>query len=488
MANNQKEDLFFLIKKLSKTETRQFKKTSTIQDGQGTEYIKLFEEIELQSEYDEESILKKLNKTQPQLSRIKNYLFEKVVNYLNEIYQDEDNLIQNLLKSYDTFINIDLPELGYKYLLEAKKYAQLYSRNGYLHIIHNKEVDYFKSNNKLTDKIIKDYIMQEGIAVDLFKDNYEITAQIIKGYIDKKHFIYVSPDEKLKVKETPPANMENDSLLEINYYESLKSAYYNKGDLFNAIIVSANIIEHVLNKKLNPNLFFRNLSILFDELLVTKRVKEFKFFEKKVIAFFNSFTETQKIHFKAEYTFCLFKCRYYIGKAARDHQAVNKTVIDYSEVFLSEQKISNQLLFFYLCSAHMHFCNGNDKEALKALAIFRNTDINIDPQLWYESSVLEIAIRISKTDSDTLIESQLRSLSKFINKIDGDTEYEKLTISCLNKLNGGQEEKLMKGLGELKESFMSAANQRKRLFYSFNILYFLESRLSRKSYKDLYFN
>ncbi len=154
-------------------------------------------------------------------------------------------------------------------------------------IINNKEIsEYFKSNNKLSEKIIKDFNVNEGIAVDLFKDNYEITANNLKEHIHRKHFIYITPNEKVKVKDTPPKNMENDSLLELNYYEYLKNGYYNKGDLFNAIIVSANIIEHVLNKKLNPNLFFKNLSVLFDELLVTKRLKEFKFFEKKVISFF----------------------------------------------------------------------------------------------------------------------------------------------------------------------------------------------------------
>ncbi len=154
---------------------------------------------------------------------------------------------------------------------------------------------------------------------------------------------------------------------------------------------------------------------------------------------------------------------------------------------MNEQKLSNQLFFYYLCYAHIQFCNGNDKEALKLLSYFRNTEVNIEPHLQYEAGILEAAIRISKTDSDTLIESQLRSLSKFLNKIDGEVEYEKLSVSCLNKLNSGQEEKLKKGLEEIRKEFLSKENARKRAFYNFNVLCFLESALLRKSYKELYF-
>lgn len=487
MANNQKEDLFLLIKKLSKTEIKQFKKTSTLTDGTLTEYIRLFEEIELQENYNEAEILKKLNKTQPQLSRIKNYLFEKIVNYLNEIYQDEDNLIQSAIKSYDTFINIDLPDQALKYLLEAKKYAVLYSRNNYLHIINNKELEYNKTYHKLSEKSIKDYFNAEQNAVAFLKENAEYAKEIAKYSLAKKHFIYIKTDDSLVINEGISHSFSDYSLLTLNYYEHLKNCHYNKGDIFNAILVSANIIEYILLKKLNPNLFFKNLSILFEELLVLKRTKEFSFFEKKVITFFNSFSESQKIHFKFEYTFCLFKCRYYMALSKKDYAFLEKIVNDYENTFLREQSVSNNLLFFNLCSAHLHFSNGKYKEALKSLSHFHTSNDSINIELQFEACLLRIATRLLKQDTSDLIESEIRAINKWVKKIDGEIEFEKIALNCLNKINVGQIDKLKRDYPTIKQKLQSKEFDRKRLFYSFNFPVFLESFLTNTDYKSLLF-
>src|SRR5687767_4613325 len=88
MPKKGKEDLFRLIKSLSKTEKAYFKKFSerhTI--GDRNNYLKLFDAIDRQIVYDEQK-LKKEEKYITQLPYLKNYLTSMIFKAMQVFYAD----------------------------------------------------------------------------------------------------------------------------------------------------------------------------------------------------------------------------------------------------------------------------------------------------------------------------------------------------------------------------------------------------------------
>ena len=81
MPKEKKDTLFTLIKSLKKSEKRYFKTTETKQED--TKFIRLFDLIDKQKEFDENKILKKEPSIKPeQLSNLKAHLYNKILQSL----------------------------------------------------------------------------------------------------------------------------------------------------------------------------------------------------------------------------------------------------------------------------------------------------------------------------------------------------------------------------------------------------------------------
>src|SRR6478672_4695196 len=82
MSNKVSDQLFKLIKSLSASEKRSFKLFGAKSGGGGeTNYIKIFDAIDAQEEYDEEAILKKYKNNN--FSIVKNRLYENILKSLD---------------------------------------------------------------------------------------------------------------------------------------------------------------------------------------------------------------------------------------------------------------------------------------------------------------------------------------------------------------------------------------------------------------------
>src|SRR3990172_3171206 len=84
------QDLFLLIKSLSKTEKRYFKKFSDLHGKQDNQYLILFDAITKQKQFDEEA-LKKQFKGQAFLRQFpvaKNYLYSRILDALEFYHRD----------------------------------------------------------------------------------------------------------------------------------------------------------------------------------------------------------------------------------------------------------------------------------------------------------------------------------------------------------------------------------------------------------------
>jgi hypothetical protein len=171
------EDLFEIIKSMTKSEKRYFKIYSNLQSGNRKEnmnYLKLFNEIEKQTEtgnnYDEKKLKEKFknDKFIKQLTFTKNYLYNQIFKSLFNFYSDSSSDYELSLNFFKT-----------KYLYRKGLFEQ-----------------YFKSYKVLRDTALK--YEKYGSYIDILK--FERIIVKMKDYLKHKQVNYYE-EEKQAIKK-----------------------------------------------------------------------------------------------------------------------------------------------------------------------------------------------------------------------------------------------------------------------------------------------
>jgi hypothetical protein len=120
------DQLFLLIKSLSKTEKRYFK-LHTSKQGEDKAYIELFDAIDQQKEYDEDKVKEKLKDKHflKHFSVIKNYLFNAIIENLHEYFSFDtaEYKIEEYIKKIKILYQKGLIEACLRHIDKAKKIA-----------------------------------------------------------------------------------------------------------------------------------------------------------------------------------------------------------------------------------------------------------------------------------------------------------------------------------------------------------------------------
>jgi hypothetical protein len=124
-------ELFQLIKSLTKSEKRYFKLSSSLQSGEKN-YMKLFDIIELQEEYDEPAIKQKFKKETfiKHLPSEKNHLYNLILKSLRGFYADKSAaaILQEQIRNIELLYNKALYSECSKIIRKAKKIAYDYEK------------------------------------------------------------------------------------------------------------------------------------------------------------------------------------------------------------------------------------------------------------------------------------------------------------------------------------------------------------------------
>ncbi len=119
-------ELFDLIMSLTKSEKRFFKLTSSLQSGDKN-YLKIFDAIDKQKEYDEEGIKKQFNKEifVKHLPSEKNHLYKLILKSLRAYHSDNSisSLLKQEIKNIEILYKKALFKECNKFLIRAKKLA-----------------------------------------------------------------------------------------------------------------------------------------------------------------------------------------------------------------------------------------------------------------------------------------------------------------------------------------------------------------------------
>lgn len=118
--------LYTLIQSLTPAEKGYFKKYVQHDNAKAKSYVRLFDAINSQEEYDEDKLKKKFAKELSNFSAAKNYLFESILASLKVTHQQHDVFAQTVdyLTSADILAARQLFELASGYLEKAHQFAE----------------------------------------------------------------------------------------------------------------------------------------------------------------------------------------------------------------------------------------------------------------------------------------------------------------------------------------------------------------------------
>lgn len=135
-------ELFDLIKSLTKSEKRFFKLSSSLQSGDKN-YVKIFDTIDTQNEYDEEAIKTEF-KDETFIQHFpseKNHLYKLILKSLRNYYADQSisSILRQEIKNIEILLKKGLYKEGHKFLQRAKKLATEHEKFYYVFELINME-------------------------------------------------------------------------------------------------------------------------------------------------------------------------------------------------------------------------------------------------------------------------------------------------------------------------------------------------------------
>jgi hypothetical protein len=251
MSRKIESDLFYLIKSLTKSERKSFKQFVNFTSGE-KKYLRLFELIDKQSDYNEDVIRKRLGteKISTHFPLLKNYLLELILKSLHLHHSGKtiESEIQGLLAKADVCHKKGLIKLRNKLWDKVKRIANKYENyDGLLQLLNKKT-----SLISLTTN-------------ELFKD-HEIVVEKIKSKKEYRQLIYTALQIYLKgsIREDGAKVQWNKIMLhplldknhipdgyeENRSYHFLWQLYYaKKNDLESNIYHSELMMQHLESRK-----------------------------------------------------------------------------------------------------------------------------------------------------------------------------------------------------------------------------------------------
>lgn len=508
------DEIFLLLKSLSKQEKSYFKKfASAFTDEESNNYIKLYDEIAGQvnkeNQYDEEKIKagNYSGKFLKNLSFHKNYLYNMILSSLTQYQKDARDMIpiRNLISQAEILFDKLLIEQSLKVLLRAKKLSIDKDKFNYLFEILSLERQIYKNlfnNEELTEK-----------ANSLFTEQYQ-TLDIMKNSLDY-YFLNDKIGNHLRKMGTGRIRNEKESqdlkeyfdnpLLRdinnaksffsktlfntINLQNSLNNYDYERGYIF--IKNNVELWENNLNKaggKLDNYIY--SINNLINCQLRLKRFSEcestldkLKQIEKK---FPRQITEKNKVFiFYSLTVMSITKHLATIDKGGLEE--TNADVGKNANMFEFKIQLSQRIIFYYFLGISNFVLGDYDKCIywMGKIINLEKSDLSQDYQCYARIVYLISYYELNYLDS---LEYALKSAYHFISKKERVYKYENIILKYLRrsfKIKSHQElNDMFKEMKfEMEKIFDDPFEQ--NAFDAFNILPWLESKIKNESMLDI---
>ena len=506
MSNVKSDQLFNLIKALSKGEKRFFKLyTSRLGNIEDKKFILLFDAIEKQKIYNEDKILKKETALLPQqLPNLKTHLYFQLLKSLRLCNS-------NSLRSIKIMELIDYARLLYskclyrecvKMIDKAKKMAISNDQSIFLlEILEIEKLVISKTLGAGNEERVS-HIIEETVKVTESIKNINIFSNLslkLDSYYNKSGFVRNKYDlEKVTQffnSSLPKYKIENLSFHEkLHLYKSYVGFYFFIQDFKEGYVYAnkwVNLFEEQPEMKpLKPEMYIKALNSLLAVQNKLLKYNEFSETLKRLIAIKREkniiLTENLNLNlFKAIYIHEMNR-HFMLGEFKSGTRIVVALENELNKFVTRLDKHSILLLYYKI--ACLYFGSGDYRTGLTWLnKITNEREIALREDLHSFGRILSL-ISHFELGNDDLVESYIKSTYRYFKKKGDLSLYQKYILDFLKSLLMEKEIKNVQKRFVLLKAQMESLQKNKfekRAFLYFDIISWLESKITHRSVQTL---
>lgn len=505
MPNKNTDPLFQIIKSLTKAEKRYFKLHVNKQiAGEDTKFLKLFDLIDKQKDYDESKILEKeKNIKSQQLSNLKAHLYKQILQNLRNLNSDEDIdlRIRELIDHSTILYNKCLYDQCVKMLDKAKNMAGKYEKNALL-------LEITEFEKRLVTKYIRcnieDKVSQLIKASDLINEKINhintfsnLTIKLYSFYL-KIGFLRNHKDFELVnsflYSTLPVFKEEQLSFDEKMYlYNSFVGYYFFIQDFERGYEYAkkwVNLFDDN-NELILPKIemYIRSINNLLVSQSKLHKYDEFKNTVKKL----DSIAEIPDLKLTENIRLLLFKYssthrinRYFmLGEFTEGSEIIPEVAasLEKYELLLD----THYIIIFYYKFACMYFGNGDYHNVIFWLnKIINMKDVDLRSDIHSFARILNLISHYEIGNLD-LVDYYIRSTYRFLIKKNDLHLFQKIIMKFLRKLSSITRDQLIDAFKELREQLLPLNEKfyERRPFIYFDIISWLECKIEKRDTQEI---
>ena len=504
MTNAQKDNLFVLIKSLSKSEKRQFKLYSGRLEGNtNSKFMALFNILDKLPDYDEAAILSSNIVKKAQLSNLKAHLYKQILISLrlNPSHQNIRVQIREQLDFATILYHKGLYKQSLKILDKAKNMA-----------IENEEKNIAYEVVELEKVIESQYITRSirGRADELSIQAKElslhnvITSKLsnlsiqLYGILLKTGYVR-NDDEYQIVTNYFKARMPKFKIEELGFREKL---WLYKSHLWYSFLVHDFVNSYKYSSKwvalfyerpvmitLNPVFFLKGNHYLLESLFLLRHHTKFKtsLEQLETVISSKSFPNNDNIEVLTFLYIYNNKLNLHFMEGTFENGIpLVETILTKIKQFKSRIDEHHIMLFYYKI-ASLYFGAAAYKESIQYLnKIIDNKSLQVREDLMCFSRLLNL-IAHYEAGLDYSLEVQLKSTYKFLIKMNDLHEVQKEVINFLKELGNIYPHNINKEFKKLHERLKKLEDHpyERRAFLYLDIISWLESKIEHRSVADV---
>ena len=496
-------DLFQLIKSLTKSEKGYFKKINSIHiRGEKNNYMRLFEAIDKQEVFDEHKIILQFkgDTFTNQLSVAKNYLYNLILKSLEQYYSSINSELRSLLNQLEILFNKKLFKQAEKILERAKKTAQKYENTHYtlqLFVWENRLLIQLSYKGKTKEEIEHEIHSKVFKELEKYKRYWEYDLLTMKLFLGKNNKGSSQSKEDIEYQKEI---MNNPLLKKENLADIFISKYYfyichhryliNKDDLGKALLYAQKLVKlfednphRIKERPLNYQAALQSLIIC---LIKINRLEEALIEIKKLKSLpTNSPIVASQLFYLAN----ALELEVYL--LTGEFEKVLYLIDEISPIFQENKEIKNEyeLTFFYKVVL-IYFTVENYSLANVYLnKILNNTTKALNQHSTYDFAHILSLITHFELGKLDLLHYEIRSTYNYLEKKGSLDEFERVFLDFLGKklINVMDSKDVNKKFRKLKDKLLGISThvfQNKSRGY-FDFESWIDSKIERKPFIEI---
>jgi hypothetical protein len=505
MARQQADHLFKLVKSLTKAEKRNFKLyVNRTSSGEDTKFLRLFEIVDKQTEYNEEDILSKTRKITPsQLPNIKANLTRHILVSLQQLARQSDAEI--MLRQQLDFAKILYNKALYRQALITLEKAKQQALKFHRSLLYYEMVEFEK---QIESQYITRSIGNRAEEISEESDNLSKRLSLgnafsnlsirLYGFYLKDGYVRDEEDQ-IRLTEFFHSNLPRFKAEELGYHEKLflyqaHVWYYLMMQDF--LMVYRYSLKWVDLFKDQPELmnsqtdmYLKGMNNLLDGLQFIRDFNRyehvFKELESLKINKNVQLTRNEEILLHQYYYTHFINWHFLEGTFTEGVEMVPEM-----DAFIHENSINldnHIILVFYYKIACLYFGSGDHKNTLKYLnevINYKDQDLRSDLQCF--ARILNLITHYEMENYD-LMDYLIKSTYRFLVKMEDMHRVQKQIIIFLRRLPDTRDQKLTDAFRGLIEDLKKLQSDpyEKRAFLYLDIISWLESKVSGVPVQDV---